>query len=74
MSGALPASLVPMMVMMLDKASLRLLTASVMIAMEFDIKPTRALKATSIRFAMILMILVLMTVCSRFLLICIIVS
>ena len=65
MSGALPASLVPIMVTMLDRASLRLLMASEMIAMEFDIKPTVALKPTKMRLARILMILVLITVDSR---------
>ena len=54
-----------MMVMILDRASLRLLMASVMMAMEFDMKPTRALNPTRIKFAMMQIILVLMTVFSR---------
>ena len=64
-SGALPASLVPIIVMMLDRASLKLLTASVMMAMEFDMKPTAALKPTRTRFARMLRMLVLITVDSR---------
>ena len=54
-----------MMVMMLERASLRLLTASVMMAMELDMKPTAALKPTRTRFARMLRMLVLMTVDSR---------
>ncbi len=64
-SGALPASLVPIIVMILDKASLKLLTASVMMAMELDMNPTVALKPTRTRFARMLRMLVLMTVDSR---------
>lgn len=54
-----------MMVMMLERASLRLLTASVMMAMELDMKPTAALKPTRRRLARMLRMLVLMTVDSR---------
>ena len=64
-SGALPASLVPIIVTTLERASLKLLTASVMIAIELDMKPTVALKPTRTRFARMLMMLVLTTVCSR---------
>ena len=45
LSGFLPASLVPIMVIVEDKASLRLLTASRMIAMELERSPTNALNA-----------------------------
>lgn len=58
------------MVIILESASLKLLTASVMMAMELDIKPTAALKATSTRLAKILMMLVLTTVDSRLVFIC----
>lgn len=54
-----------MMVMMLERASLRLLTASVMMAMELDMNPTVALKPTRTRFARMLRMLVLMTMDSR---------
>ena len=50
LSGALPASFVPMIVMIDDKASVRLLTASKVIAMEFTRIPIVALNATSIKF------------------------
>ena len=56
-----------MMVTMLERASLRLFTASEMMAMELDMKPTTALKPTKIRLARMLIMLVLMTVDSRFL-------
>lgn len=56
-----------MIVTMLERASLRLFTASEMMAMELDMKPTTALKPTKIRLARMLMMLVLMTVDSRFL-------
>ena len=55
------------MVTMLEGVSLRLFTASEMMAMELDIKPTVALKPTKMRLARILMMLVLITVDSRFL-------
>mgnify|MGYP007057926296 CR=1 FL=1 len=42
-----PASLVPTMVTMEDKASVALLTPSRMMAMEWDMNPTAILKATS---------------------------
>ena len=54
-----------MMVIMLDKASLKLLTASVMMAIELDMKPTVALKPTRTRFAKMLRMLVFITVDSR---------
>ena len=54
-----------MIVMMLERASLKLLTASVMMAMELDMKPTAALKPTRTRFARMLRMLVLMTMDSR---------
>ena len=47
------ASLVPTMVITDDRASLRLLTASSIIAVEFAANPTDALTATSSRFASI---------------------
>lgn len=56
-----------MIVTILERASLRLFTASEMMAMELDMKPTTALKPTKIRLARMLMILVLMTIDSRFL-------
>ena len=56
-----------MMVTMLERASLKLFTASEIMAMELDMKPTTALKPTKIRLARMLMMLVLMTVDSRFL-------
>lgn len=65
MSGALPASLVPIMVIILERASLKLLTASEMMAMELAIKPTKALKPTKTRLEIILMRLVFMTMDSR---------
>lgn len=54
-----------MIVIMLDKASLKLLTASVMMAIELDMKPTVALKPTRTRFAKMLRMLVFITVDSR---------
>ena len=42
--GALPASFVPTIVIILDNASLKLLTASEIIAIEFASNPTNALK------------------------------
>lgn len=51
--------------MMLERASLKLLTASVMMAMELDMNPTVALKPTRTRLAKMLRMLVLMTVDSR---------
>lgn len=54
-----------MMVMILERASLRLLTASVMMAMELDMKPITALNPTRTRLARMLMILVFTTVDSR---------
>ena len=51
--------------MILDKASLKLLTASVIIAIELDMKPTVVLKPTRTRFARMLRMLVLMTMDSR---------
>ena len=54
-----------MMVMILERTSLRLLTASVMMAMELDMKPITALNPTRTRLARMLMILVFTTVDSR---------
>ena len=60
LSGAFPANLVPMMVMMDESASVKLLTASKVMAIEFTRIPIVALKATSIRFTTMPIILVLM--------------
>ena len=54
-----------MIVMMLDGTSLRLLMASEIIAMEFERKPMVTLKPTRIKFAQMLMRLVLTTTFSR---------
>lgn len=54
-----------MMVMILERASLKLLIASAMMAMELDMKPIAALKPTRTRLARMLRMLVLMTVDSR---------
>ena len=54
-----------MIVMMPDGASLRLLMASEIIAIEFERKPTVALKPMRIKFAQMLMRLVLTTTFSR---------
>ena len=52
---------------MLDKASLRLFTASRIMEIEFAMKPTNALNPARITFAAILIMLVLITIDSRFL-------
>ena len=54
-----------MMLMMLERASLKLLIVSEIMAMEFAMKPTKALKPTKTRLARILITLVFMTVNSR---------
>ena len=58
MSGFLPASLAPMMVMTDDSASDRLFTASSVMAMEPETTPTTALKAAKNTFASMPMTLV----------------
>ena len=50
MSGAFPASFAPMIVIIDDNASVKLFTASRVIAMELVAIPTTALNATSMRF------------------------
>ena len=60
MSGALPASFVPAIVMMHDNASLVLFIASEIIAIELESKPTKALNPAKTMFAIILIMLVLL--------------
>ena len=60
MSGSFPASFVPMIVMIEESASDRLLTASRTTAIELDAMPTAALKAASRTLASMPMMLVLM--------------
>ena len=62
LSGALPASFVPMIVMRDDSASLRLLTASITTAMEWDAAPTKALNPARNTLAMMPVMLVLMMI------------
>ena len=62
LSGALPASFVPMMVMRDDSASLRLLTASITTATEWDAMPTKALNAARNTLAIMPVILVRMMI------------
>ena len=50
LSGAFPASLVPMIVIIDERASVRLFTASRVMAIEFTSIPIVALNATRIRF------------------------
>ena len=64
-SGALPESFVPMMVMTDDIASLRLLTASSVTAIEFATMPTAALNAARKTLATIPITLVRMIIFSR---------
>ena len=68
LSGALPASFVPMIVMRDDSASLRLLTASITTAIEWEAMPTNALKAARNTLAMMPMTLVRMMMLSLFIL------
>ena len=65
LSGERPASLVPTMVMIEERASDRLLTASRMTAMEWDSRPTTALKADRNTLARIPITLVRMMILSR---------
>ena len=58
LSGAFPANFAPIIVIMDDNASVKLLTASKVIAMELVTIPTNALKATRIRLTTIPIILV----------------
>ena len=59
MSGALPASFVPTIVIIDDNASLKLFTASRTIAIEFEIIPITALKLAKKILASMPIILVL---------------
>ena len=59
LSGAFPASFAPIIVIIEDNASVRLLTASKVIAIEFVANPTNALKITSIILTIIPIMLVL---------------
>ena len=65
LSGSLPASFVPTMVMIEDRASERLLTASSVTAIELERMPIAALKAARNTFVMIPMTLVRMMTESR---------
>ena len=60
LSRGLLASFTPIIVMMEDNASVRLLTASNVIAMEFVTIPTNALNATRMRLTIMPITLVLM--------------
>ena len=65
LSGSFPASFVPTIVIIEDRASDRLFTASRMTAIELDANPMIALKAASMTFARMPMMLVLMMTLSR---------
>jgi hypothetical protein len=68
LSGALEASFVHMIVIIEDSASLKLFTASSMIAIEFAINQTAALNQTRIKFVIIQYILTFMICLSLFIL------
>ena len=66
LSGARDANFVPAIVMILDKASLKLFIASITIAIELASTPTNALNNANTIFDIILIILVLKTIFSLF--------
>ena len=67
LSAGFPASFVPTIVITEERASLRLFTESIMMAIEFVKKPTAALNAERNIFAAIPIILVLTIMLSRLL-------